>query len=130
MTIQSNAVPFYTFSVERTDHRGTDIFSKSKPFPIVNIKGIAWGTFEAETVTVTFSAGSHGSVAATVDGESITSGSKVESGKTVLFTATPSEGYVVDAWTGEGLEDAGENAKSIELGESNFTASVTFKSAG
>lgn len=129
-TVQQNAVPFYTFRVERTDHRGTDIFSKSKPFPIVNIKGIAWGTFEAETVTVTFSAGSHGSVAATVDGESITSGSKVESGKTVVFTATPAGGYVVDAWTGEGLEDAGENAKSIELGETNFTASVTFKSVG
>lgn len=129
-TVQKAAVPFYTFSVDRTDHRGTDVYSKSKPFPIVNINGIAWGTFEAETVTVNFTAGTHGSVAATVDGKSITSGSKVESGKTVVFTATPADGYVVDAWTGEGLEDAGENSKSVELGTSNFTASVSFKTAG
>lgn len=126
-TVQRNAVPFYSFTVERNDHRGTDIYSKSKPFPIVNTKGIAWGSFEAETVKVTFSAGSNGSIAATVDGESISSGDSVPTGKTVVFTATPASGYQVDAWTGEGLADAGANAKSVELGTSNFTASVTFK---
>ncbi len=46
--VQQNAVPFYTFSVDRSDHRGTDIYSKSKPFPCVNIKGFAWVKFAAE----------------------------------------------------------------------------------
>ncbi len=46
-TVQQNAVAFYTFTVERDDHRGTDIYSKSKPFPIVNINGIAWAKFAA-----------------------------------------------------------------------------------
>lgn len=126
-TVQQNAVPFYTFTVERNDHRGTDIYSKSKPFPIVNIKGIAWGTFEAETVKVTFTAGANGTITATVNGESISSGDSVPTGKTVVFTAKPNSGYQVDTWTGEGLADAGANAKSIELDNSNFTASVTFK---
>ncbi|WP_147613857.1 major capsid protein [Treponema pectinovorum] len=47
-TIQQNATPFYTFTVERQDHRGTDIYSKSKPLPLVNIRGIAWFEFLAE----------------------------------------------------------------------------------
>ncbi|MDR2048924.1 MAG: major capsid protein [Treponema sp.] len=34
------AVPFYSFTKDRTDQRGTDIFSKSKPFPLVNVRGI------------------------------------------------------------------------------------------
>lgn len=126
-TVQQNAVPFYTFSVERQDHRGTDVYSKSKPFPIVNIKGIAWGTFEEETVKVTFTAGDHGTIGATVNGTAINSGDSVPTGKTVVFTATPASGYEIDAWTGTGLVAAGDNAKSIELGTSDFTASVTFK---
>ena len=47
-TVQRNAVAFYTFTVERDDHRGTDIYSKSKPFPCINIKGITWRRFAAE----------------------------------------------------------------------------------
>lgn len=50
-TVQRNAVAFYTFSVDRDDHRGTDIFSKSKPFPCINIKGITWVKFAAEEVS-------------------------------------------------------------------------------
>jgi hypothetical protein len=34
------AVPFYSFTKDRTDQRGTDVFSKSKPFPLVNVRGI------------------------------------------------------------------------------------------
>lgn len=50
-TVQQNAVAFYTFSVDRDDHRGTDIFSKSKPFPCINIRGITWVKFAAEEVS-------------------------------------------------------------------------------
>jgi len=32
------AVPLYSFTKDRPDQRGTDIFTKSKPFPLVNIK--------------------------------------------------------------------------------------------
>ena len=50
-TVQRNAVAFYTFSVDRDDHRGTDIFSKSKPFPCINIRGITWVKFAAEEIS-------------------------------------------------------------------------------
>lgn len=47
-SVQRNAVAFYSFAVERDDHRGTDIYSKSKPFPCINIRGIAWAKFAPE----------------------------------------------------------------------------------
>ncbi|MDR2663071.1 MAG: major capsid protein [Treponema sp.] len=34
------AVPFYSFTKDRVDQRGTDVFSKSKPFPLINVRGI------------------------------------------------------------------------------------------
>jgi hypothetical protein len=34
------AVPLYSFTKDRADQRGTDIFTKSKPFPLVNVRGI------------------------------------------------------------------------------------------
>jgi hypothetical protein len=34
------AVPFYSFAKDRVDQRGTDVFSKSKPFPLINLRGI------------------------------------------------------------------------------------------
>lgn len=57
------------------------------------------GNYEAGTVE--FSAGSHGSLTATVDGETISSGDTVEGGKTVVFTADPNSGYRVDEWSGD-----------------------------
>jgi hypothetical protein len=39
--VMREAVPFYAFTKDRTDQRGTDIFVKSKPFPIINPRGIA-----------------------------------------------------------------------------------------
>jgi hypothetical protein len=35
------AVPIYSFTKDRPDQRGTDIFTKSKPFPLINIKALA-----------------------------------------------------------------------------------------
>lgn len=62
---------------------------------------------EATTVTVSFVktyivmfvADNNGEINAMVDGNSITTGSLVEHGKSVLFTATPAEGYRVGGWT-------------------------------
>lgn len=39
-TVQRQAVPLYSFTKERRDQRGTDLFVKSKPFPLINVKGI------------------------------------------------------------------------------------------
>lgn len=50
--------------------------------------------------TVTYSAGSNGTVAATVDGNDLPSGSQVQYGTQVTFTATPSNGYTFSRWTG------------------------------
>ncbi len=130
-SVQQNAVAFYTFSVERNDHRGTDIYSKSKPFPIVNIKGIVWGKFAPDSFAVTFTAGNNGTVTAKVDGKAIKSGDKVESGKTVVFTTAPSSSYTVDSWSGDNgseVEKTADNTYSLVV-DGAKTVSVSFKSA-
>lgn len=132
-TVQQNAVAFYTFTVERDDHRGEDIYSKSKPFPIVNIKGICWAKFAGNGTShkVTFSAGQHGTLAAAIGEDAVTSGSLVAEGSTVVFTATPADGYKVKAWGGaskDSLVDAGTNAVSLVVdGKTNIT--VTFEAS-
>jgi hypothetical protein len=79
---------------------------------------------------VTFTAGSNGTLAATVDGVAITSGALVYPGKTVVLTATPASNYQVDSWTGSGTA-SGDNNKTYTLavGEGAETVSVSFKSA-
>lgn len=44
-TIMREAMPLYAFTKERADQRGTDLFVKSKPFPLVNTKAVAIGLF-------------------------------------------------------------------------------------
>lgn len=44
-TVMRSATPFYSFTKERDDQRGTNIYAKSKPFPLPNVKGIAIGKF-------------------------------------------------------------------------------------
>ena len=65
----------------------------------------------APLYTVTFSVdGEHGTLKATVDGVEYTTNTilvKVEEGKTVTFTATPSSGYEVKTWTKNGTPEAG-----------------------
>ena len=39
------AVPLYSFTKDRPDQRGTDIFTKSKPFPLINIKALTTVSF-------------------------------------------------------------------------------------
>lgn len=40
-TVAREAMPMYSFTKERNDQRGTDLYVKSKPFPLVNVKGLA-----------------------------------------------------------------------------------------
>jgi hypothetical protein len=43
--VMNQAVPFYAFTKIRADQRGEDLFVKSKPFPLLNRKGIAIAKF-------------------------------------------------------------------------------------
>jgi hypothetical protein len=45
--VMNQAVPFYAFTKVRTDQRGEDLFVKSKPFPLINRKGIVFARFAA-----------------------------------------------------------------------------------
>ena len=56
-------------------------------------------TVKPEMFAVTFSAGEHGTVKATVDSKPITSGDAVQKDKTVTFTAEAHAGYDVEKWT-------------------------------
>ena len=46
-TIAREAMPMYSFTKERNDQRGTELYVKSKPFPLVNVKGLAVMKFGA-----------------------------------------------------------------------------------
>ena len=59
---------------------------------------------------ITFSVdGSNGNLTAAVDGKTITSGTEVEKGKKVTFTAAPHTGYKVKGWTLDGNAVNGTN---------------------
>lgn len=129
--IQRSAVAIYSFTKDDEDQRGTKLYTKSKPFPLPNPKGIAFGSFKEQTYKVTFTAGNNGSLTASVNGTSISSGDDVVAGSTVTFTATPSSGYEVDSWGGTDageLTDLGNGKKSVDVGKA-ITVSVSFKTS-
>ena len=72
---------------------------------------------------VNFSAGSNGTLTATVDDVSIESGAMVEVGKDVVFTATPSSGYRVAQWRVNGNVVSGNTSNTFTL--TNLTAAAT-----
>ena len=80
---------------------------------------------------VTFSVtGENGTITAAVGEDAISTGDKVYPGKTVTFTATPAENYVVDAWTGNGVASGTGNVTyTLVVGEGSETVTVKFKSA-
>jgi hypothetical protein len=45
--IMREAVPLYSFTKDRPDQRGTDVYTKSKPFPLINTKAIVLMEFAA-----------------------------------------------------------------------------------
>jgi hypothetical protein len=86
-------------------------------------------TASVNTFTVTFSPGENGSLAATVDNVNISSGGEVEAGKTVLFTATPNNGYRVKQWMvdDEVAVDHKTNTLTIENLASAKSVTVKFE---
>lgn len=46
--VQKSAVPLYSFTEKGEGQRGIKLYTKSKPFPLINVKGLAYGTFAAE----------------------------------------------------------------------------------
>ncbi|WP_253727230.1 leucine-rich repeat domain-containing protein [Treponema socranskii] len=97
---------------------------------------------EAVTVTVTFKQvlckidfgvdGGHGTLKAEVDGSEISSGDKVEHGKTVVFTATPAySSYAVEQWTNNGtVISGGANTTYNHTVMAAANIKVKFKYAG
>ena len=77
---------------------------------------------------VTFSVdGSNGNLTAAVDGKTITSGTEVEKGKKVTFTATPNAGYKIKGWTLDGNAVNGtDNSYQLKI-EKAVTVKVSFE---
>jgi len=92
---------------------------------------------EDVTVTVTFGNvifgvdGGHGTLKAEVDSTEIHSPAQVEEDKTIVFTASPHEGYMVDTWTitGGQLLAGGnpENTTAMVKITEPITVAVSFK---
>ena len=78
---------------------------------------------------VTFSVeGANGTLTATVDKKSITSPASVEKDKTVTFTATPADNFVVDKWTIQGGSfESGSGGEGDSAAKVKVTAAVTVK---
>ncbi|MGI6319455.1 MAG: T9SS type A sorting domain-containing protein [Bacteroidales bacterium] len=78
---------------------------------------------------VTFAVeGDNGTIAATVDGNSITSGDDIEENKEVVFTANPADGFQVKEWTinGDVVADNTTNTLNVTVTE-EITVKVEFE---
>jgi hypothetical protein len=85
-----------------------------------------------DTFTVTFSVtGGNGTLAATVGGNAITTGSKVTEGSMVVFTATPNTNFRVKSWTlnSNVVTDSTANTFRLNNLSGNATVSVEFEAA-
>ncbi len=88
-----------------------------------NISGVLTVT---QNYTVTFSViGGNGILAATVDGNAISSGATVQAGKSVQFTATPNSGYQVKEWVYNTTPVSGNTSNSYVIASLNENATVT-----
>ena len=71
--------------------------------------------------------GSNGNLTAAVDGKTITSGTEVEKGKKVTFTATPNTGYKIKGWMLDGNAVNGTvNSYQLKI-EKAVTVKVSFE---
>lgn len=92
-------------SVTVTDN-GDNTYSFTMPASDVTVTVVT----ALASVTVNYGAGANGSLAAEQGGESIgVSGSTVDGGSTVNFTASPNTGYEVEAWYTNSTFDAGRH---------------------
>ena len=96
----------YTWSGEGTDNQTTP----SITIPLVQSRINAVCTISS-THAVSFNmTGGSGTLAATVDGATITSGALVPYAKTVIFTANSNAGYRIKEWKDNGYTDSNDNA--------------------
>jgi uncharacterized repeat protein (TIGR02543 family) len=74
---------------------------------------------------VTFSSSTNGVLAATVDGNPITTGVSVQHGKSVIFTAIPDDGYCVSGWSINGAAVNGNTSNTYTLSGVSAATTVT-----
>ena len=86
-------------------------------------------TTDVTKYTVSFSvSGGNGTISAKkTDNTNFTSGSEVEKGTILTFTAVPSTGYEVDGWTGAVQDEHNKNSAKLTV-SAEATVSVSFKS--
>ena len=107
---QASKEPTLTLTIEaQTDVKVT--FEKIEEEPIV-----------VEKFAVTYSAGANGTLTATV-----TSGTEVEKGTSVTFTATPDAGYKLKEWTVNGTPQASKAATLTLTIEAKTDVKVAFE---
>lgn len=88
--------------------------------PNVTVYHVA-AQFSAGEYTVTYSQPANGTLTASVE-----SGTQVNGGTKVAFTAEPDEGYEIDEWTVNGHSVANSSTYTLNVTE-NSTVAVTFK---
>ena len=89
---------------------------------------ITFATKPKQTVTYTASTG--GTIQGTLLGTAFDSGSKLDEGSYIIFTATPSKGYEVDQWRIDGevvTRYAGKKEIQERLGNKPLKVEVSFK---
>ena len=80
--------------------------------------------------TVTYTASTGGTIQGTLLGTAFDSGSKLDEGSYIIFTATPDEGYEVDQWRIDGeiiTRYAGKKEIQERLGNKPLKVEVSFK---
>ena len=96
---------------------------------VTSDKAVATIAASGPTHTVTFSVENPtgGTLTAQVDGMNIASGSAVERGKTVTFTANPAEGWEVEGWTFNGNAANGTSTSASLIVNESKIVTVKFK---
>ena len=87
------------------------------------------GTVTPSSFQVTFSKLGEGDITAKVDDVEITSGSSVDIGSEIVFTATPADGYQVKQWTlnSQVVADNTSNALVVPSIDADVTVTVEFE---
>lgn len=87
-----------TLTVSSINNKTTTLTTGAKKGYMKSVKVYYVKDESAPTYTLTFANNAQGTFSAKVDGKTVTSGSKVEAGKTVTLTAEPKDGYVFNSW--------------------------------
>lgn len=93
----------------------------------VTVTGVTFR--EANKYTVTFSSNNseYGTVSAEYNGADFTSDTKVTEGDTVIFTATPKDGYALSDWTVNGVSASSTTKQYAITIDSDTTVVANFK---